>query len=88
MSEIAKHWIDGGWTGSSPTLRHTAAQAMTDTGISAEVAPGRWSSAYAEPARGVGIIVPRNSPVALLIRSLAPVLSAGTPSQPRCRDRP
>jgi len=88
MSEIANHWIDGGWTGSSPTLRHTAAQAMTDTGISAEVAPGRWFSTYADPAGGVGIIVPWNSSVALLIGSLAPALSAGTPSQPRCRDRP
>jgi hypothetical protein len=64
MSEIARHWIDGGWTGS-------------DTGISAEVAPGQWFSTYAEPAGVVGIIVPWNSPVALLIRSLAPALSAG-----------
>jgi acyl-CoA reductase-like NAD-dependent aldehyde dehydrogenase len=61
----------------SPTLRHAAAQALTDTGISAEVAPGQWFSTYAEPAGVVGIIVPWNSPVALLIRSLAPALSAG-----------
>src|SRR5580692_10492787 len=47
------------------TLRHTAAQALTDTGISAEVAPGQWFSTYAEPAGVVGIIVPWNSPVAL-----------------------
>jgi betaine-aldehyde dehydrogenase len=60
-----------------PTLRHAAAQALTDTGISAEVAPGEWFSTYAEPAGVVGIIVPWNSPVALLIRSLAPALSAG-----------
>jgi hypothetical protein len=86
MSEISKHWIDGGWTGSSPTLRHAAAQAMTDTGVSAEVAPGWWFSTYTGPAGGVGIIVPWDS-VALLIRSLAPALSAGTRSQPRCRDR-
>jgi acyl-CoA reductase-like NAD-dependent aldehyde dehydrogenase len=64
MSEIARHWIDGEWTGS-------------DTGISAEVAPGQWFSTYAEPAGVVGIVVPWNSPVALLIRSLAPALSAG-----------
>jgi acyl-CoA reductase-like NAD-dependent aldehyde dehydrogenase len=59
------------------TLRHTAAQALTETGISAEVAPGQWFSTYAEPAGVVGIIIPWNSPVALLIRSLAPALSAG-----------
>src|SRR5579864_5938206 len=61
----------------APTLRHNAAQALTDTGISAEVAPGQWFSTYAEPAGVAGIIVPWNSPVALLIRSLAPALSAG-----------
>src|SRR6202047_1521068 len=61
----------------SPTLRHNAAQALTEVGISAEVAPGQWFSTYAEPAGVVGIIVPWNSPVALLIRSLAPALSAG-----------
>src|ERR1700722_3084323 len=61
----------------SPTLRHNAGMALTDTGISAEVAPGQWFSTYAEPAGVVGIIVPWNSPVALLIRSLAPALSAG-----------
>jgi betaine-aldehyde dehydrogenase len=59
------------------TLRHTAAQALTDTGISAEVAPGQWFSTYAEPAGVVGVIVPWNSPVVLLIRSLAPALAAG-----------
>jgi betaine-aldehyde dehydrogenase len=59
------------------TLRHTAAQALTETGISAEVQPGTWFSTYAEPAGVVGIIVPWNAPVALLIRSLAPALSAG-----------
>jgi acyl-CoA reductase-like NAD-dependent aldehyde dehydrogenase len=59
------------------TLRHTAAQALTDTGIGAEVAPGHWFSTYAEPAGVVGVIVPWNSPVVLLIRSLAPALAAG-----------
>src|ERR1700758_4155400 len=59
------------------TLRHTASQALTDTGISAEVAPGHWFSTYAEPAGVVGVIVPWNSPVVLLIRSLAPALAAG-----------
>ena len=59
------------------TLRHAAAQALTDTGTSAEVAPGQWFSTYAEPAGVVGVIVPWNSPVVLLIRSLAPALAAG-----------
>ena len=73
--KIAEGMFEG--TSPGPTLRHTAAQALTDTGISAEVAPGQWFSTYAEPAGVVGIIVPWNSPVALLIRSLAPALSAG-----------
>jgi acyl-CoA reductase-like NAD-dependent aldehyde dehydrogenase len=51
--------------------------ALTDTGIAAEVAPGQWYSTYAEPAGVVGIIVPWNSPVALLMRSLGPALAAG-----------
>src|ERR1700758_2693214 len=59
------------------TLRHTAGQALTDTGISAEVAPGQWFSTYAEAAGVVGVIVPWNSPVILLLRSLAPALAAG-----------
>ena len=73
--KIAEGLFEGGSPG--PTLRHSAAQALTDTGISAEVAPGQWFSTYAEPAGVVGIIVPWNSPVALLIRSLGPALSAG-----------
>src|SRR6266702_1635870 len=70
--KIAEGLFEG--TSPSPTLRHTAAQALTETGISAEVAPGQWFSTHAEPA---GVVVPWNSPVALLIRSLAPALSAG-----------
>ena len=73
--KIAEGLFEG--TSPAPTLRHAAAQALTETGISAEVAPGQWFSTYAEPAGVVGIIVPWNSPVALLIRSLAPALSAG-----------
>ena len=64
-------------TTAGDTLRHNAAQALTDTGISAEVAPGQWFSTYAEPAGVVGIIVPWNGPVALFIRSLGPALAAG-----------
>ncbi len=77
--ENGKKISEGLFEGASPapTLRHSAAQALTGTGISAEVAPGQWFSTYAEPAGVVGIIVPWNSPVALLIRSLGPALSAG-----------
>ena len=73
--KIAEGMFEGGSPG--PTLRHTAGQALTETGSSAEVAPGQWFSTYGEPAGVVAIIVPWNSPVALLIRSLAPALSAG-----------
>lgn len=59
------------------TLRYNAAEALTELGISAEVAPGLWFSTYQEPAGVVGIIVPWNAPVALFIRSLAPALAAG-----------
>ena len=59
------------------TLRHAAAQALTETGSSAEVAPGQWFSTYGEPAGLVAVIVPWNSPVVLLVRSLAPALAAG-----------
>src|SRR6202042_3434658 len=73
--KLAEGLFEGG--SPSPTLLHNAAMTLTDTGISAEVAPGQWFTTYAEPAGVVGIIVPWNSPVALLIRSLAPALAAG-----------
>src|SRR5580692_10793903 len=77
--ENGKKIAEGLFEGASPgvTLRHAAGQALTDTGISAEVAPGQWFSTYGEPAGVVGVIVPWNSPVVLLIRSLAPALAAG-----------
>ena len=59
------------------TLRYNASLALTEAGISAEVAPGLWFSQYAEPAGVAGIIVPWNAPVALFIRSLGPALAAG-----------
>jgi betaine-aldehyde dehydrogenase len=73
--KIAEGMLEG--NSPSPTLRHNAAMALTGTGISAEVAPGQWYSTYGEPAGVVGVIAPWNSPVALLIRSLAPALAAG-----------
>ena len=60
-----------------PALRHTAAQALTETGISAEVSPGVFFSTLNEPMGVAAIIVPWNAPVALLIRSLGPALAAG-----------
>src|SRR5580698_5513874 len=62
---LAQGMFESGTAGA--TLRHNAAQALTDTGISAEVAPGQWFSTYAEPAGVVGIIVPWNGPVALFV---------------------
>jgi betaine-aldehyde dehydrogenase len=58
-------------------LRHSAAQALTEVGTAAEVAPGHYFSSLAEPVGVVAIIVPWNAPVALFIRSLAPALAAG-----------
>jgi len=58
-------------------LRHNAAQALTDVGTAAEVAPGQYFSSLAEPVGVVAIIVPWNAPVALFIRSLGPALAAG-----------
>ena len=77
--ENGKKLAEGGLeaTVAGITLRHAAAQALTDTGISTEIAPGQWSSTYGEAAGVVGVIVPWNSPVVLLIRSLAPALAAG-----------
>jgi acyl-CoA reductase-like NAD-dependent aldehyde dehydrogenase len=72
---LAQGMFESGTAGG--TLRHNAAQALTDTGISAEVAPGQWFSTYAEPAGVVGIMVPWNGPVALFVRSLGPALAAG-----------
>jgi betaine-aldehyde dehydrogenase len=72
---LAQGMFESGTAGR--TLRHNAAQALTEVGISAEVAPGQWFSTYAEPAGVVGIIVPWNAPVALFIRSLGPALAGG-----------
>jgi len=59
------------------TLRHCAAQALTEVGNAAEVAPGHYFSSLAEPIGVVAIIVPWNAPVSLFIRSLGPALAAG-----------
>jgi betaine-aldehyde dehydrogenase len=59
------------------TLRHNAAQVLTDVGAAAEVAPGMYLSSLAEPIGVAGVIIPWNSPLALFIRSLGPALAAG-----------
>ena len=59
------------------TLRFNAALALTDQGRAAEITPGGLSLVIRRPAGVAGIIAPWNSPVALVIRSLAPALACG-----------
>jgi len=58
-------------------FRFNAALALTEYGRAASVAPGSLSLVLREPAGVAGVIAPWNSPVALVIRSLAPALAAG-----------
>ena len=58
-------------------LRYYGALVLTQYGRAAEWAPGHLSLLVREPIGVVGISVPWNAPVALLIRSLAPALAAG-----------
>jgi betaine-aldehyde dehydrogenase len=60
------------------TLPYYGALVLTDYGRAAEWQPGHFSLLVREPVGVAGISVPWNSPVALLIRSLAPALAAGT----------
>ncbi|HET9410027.1 MAG TPA: aldehyde dehydrogenase family protein [Candidatus Sulfotelmatobacter sp.] len=64
-------------TWSPATLRYNAGTALSQTGTSAEVAPGVFATAMREPIGVAGIIVPWNSPLALLLRALGPALAAG-----------
>ena len=65
-------------TGIAPqTLRFNADLALTDQGRAAEITPGGLSLVIRQPAGVAGIIAPWNSPVALVIRSLAPALACG-----------
>lgn len=61
-------------------LRYFASLIRTGYGRALEVAPGRCSLVLRRPRGVAGIVVPRNSPVVLLICSLAPALAAGTTS--------
>jgi betaine-aldehyde dehydrogenase len=64
-------------TVSPSTLRYNAGTALSQTGVSAEIAPGVFATAMREPIGVAGIIVPWNSPLALLVRALGPALAAG-----------
>jgi betaine-aldehyde dehydrogenase len=67
----------GEMMGSISETRYYAGLARTIRGTMQELAPGQMSLFHREAAGVVGIIVPWNSPVTLLIRSLTPALAAG-----------
>lgn len=58
-------------------LRYYAALTRAEYGRAAEPKPGRISLVIRQAVGVAGIIVPWNSPVVLMIRSLAPALAAG-----------
>lgn len=59
-------------------LRYSASLVRTEYGRSLEPKAGSFSIVLREPMGVAGIIAPWNSPVVLMIRSLAPALAAGT----------
>ena len=61
----------------APKLRYYAAQTLTDHGRALETKPGKFSMVLTGSIGVAGIIAPWNSPVILMIRSLAPALAAG-----------
>src|SRR6266404_5098053 len=77
--EMGKALRDATWeaTVSPSTIRYNAGTALSQTGTSAEIAPGIFATALREPIGVAGIIVPWNSPLALLVRALGPALAAG-----------
>jgi acyl-CoA reductase-like NAD-dependent aldehyde dehydrogenase len=77
--EMGKALRDATWeaTVSPSTLRYNAGTALSQTGSSAEIAPGLFAISSREPIGVAGIIVPWNSPLALLVRALGPALAAG-----------
>ncbi len=77
--EMGKTLRDATWeaTASPSTLRYNAGTALSQTGTSAEIAPGIFATSMREPIGVAGIIVPWNSPLALLVRALGPALAAG-----------
>src|SRR5882724_6756562 len=77
--EMGKALRDSTWEAreSPSTLRYNAGTALSQTGTASEIAPGVFASAMREPIGVAGIIVPWNSPLALLVRALGPALAAG-----------
>ena len=77
--EMGKTLQDATWEAalSPSTVRYNAGTALSQTGTSSEIAPGLFASAMREPIGVAGIIIPWNSPLALLVRALAPALAAG-----------
>src|SRR6266851_1018426 len=77
--EMGKILRDASWeaTVSPSTLRYNAGTALSQTGTSAQIAPGIFATSMREPIGVAGIIVPWNSPLALLLRALGPALAAG-----------
>ncbi len=61
----------------APGLRYCAGLIFSDYGRAAQWSAGRFSMVLREPLGVAGISVPWNSPVALMVRSLAPALAAG-----------
>lgn len=61
----------------APKLRYYAAMVLTASGRALETKPGSFSMVLAEPMGVAGVIAPWNSPIILMIRSLAPALAAG-----------
>jgi acyl-CoA reductase-like NAD-dependent aldehyde dehydrogenase len=72
---LAEAALEATW--SPLTLRYNAGTALSQTGTSAQIAPGVFATAIREPIGVAGIIVPWNSPLALLVRALGPALAAG-----------
>ncbi|MDT3401331.1 aldehyde dehydrogenase family protein [Mucilaginibacter terrae] len=64
-------------SGVPPKLRYYAALVLTQSGRALETTAGSFSMVLEEPVGIAGIIAPWNSPVILMIRSLAPALAAG-----------
>lgn len=58
-------------------LRYYASLVRTEYGRATEPKPGSLSMVLREPMGVAGIITPWNSPIVLMIRSLAPALAAG-----------
>lgn len=61
----------------APKLRYYAAKALVDGGRAITPKPGKISMILRQPVGVAGVIAPWNSPVVLVIRSLAPALAAG-----------